>query len=346
MKDYICILGRDPKLSVLELASYCKRKNIAYHLKEHNSRLAVISLSSPLNIEELGGTVKIAEQTTMDHLIPDSSKINFAITTIDSKDILPALKGLWKSNKIKAMQRYTNVHDIPPSKSKNLDIEIIVYKNVIYKVISLSNPKKYKERDEARPSFDPKKVISIRLAKILINLSEAKTEVLDPFCGNGTILQEASLMGLQAIGIDISTRDAKKNLEWLGKKAKLTQGDAAKIIPTLNKIETIVTEPYLGPYFKKLPSEQQAQATIKELEVLYKSLFTVLSNKVTGKIVIIVPQIRTYKRTFSLNIAPMLEKAGFISYSSIKEIKTPIFYEKRKSKVERFIYILEQKRKP
>jgi len=345
MKDYICILGRDPKLSVLELVSYCKRKNIQHQLKEYNSRLAVLSLPSPLNIEELGGTVKIAEQTTTDHLIPDSNKINFALTTIDSKDILPALKDLWKSNKIKAMQRYTNVHDIPPSKSKNLDIEIIVYKNVIYRVVSLSNPKKYKERDETRPSFDPKKVISIRLAKILINLSEAKVEVLDPFCGTGTILQEASLMGLQAIGIDISTRDTKKNLEWLGKKAKLTQGNAINIIPTLSKIEAVVTEPYLGPYFRKLPSEQEAQAVIKELEELYKNLFIALSNKVTGKIVIIVPQIRTYKRTFSFNIAPIIEKAGFTSYSSIPSIKTPIFYEKRKSKVERFIYILEPKRK-
>ncbi len=347
MKDYICILGRNPKLSMLELVSYCKRKKITYELRSYNSRLASISASSPLNINELGGIVKIAEETTLDHLIPNKNKITFALTTVDSKDVLPTLKGMWKKEKIKAMQRFTSTYDIPPSKAKTLDLDIIVYRNKVYKVNAISSPKEYKHRDETRPSFDAKKVISIRLAKMLINLAQAEKEILDPFCGTGTILQEALLMGYDAVGIDISIRDAKKNVEWLGnqykRNAKLIQGDATNVISTLQSVEAVVTEPYLGPYFKKLPSEDEAKATVKVLEILYTKFLSALSEKIKGKVVIIFPRIRTYTKTFSPNIQRILEQTGFSIYTPFPAIPMPMEYEKRRSKVERDIYILERK---
>ena len=83
---------------------------------------------------------------------------------------------------------------------------------------SISNPKDYKNRDENRPKFDEKKVVSIRLAKILINLSQARYEVLDPFCGCGTILQEGLLKKLDVIGIDKDISDVRANLNWLREK--------------------------------------------------------------------------------------------------------------------------------
>ncbi len=349
MKDYLCILGRDPKLSLLELICYCRRKKITYTLHSSTSTVAHLSLDKQPNINELGGIVKIAEETTLNHLIPDSNKITFALTLIDSKDILPQLKEQWKQERIKAMQRYGSMRDIPPSKSKTLDVDLIIYKNVLYKITSLSNPQEYKKRDEQRPSFDPKKVISIRLAKILINLAEAQHEICDPFCGTGTILQEALLMGYRVIGMDVSINDAKKNIEWLGKtyrnRTRFFQGDATKIIPTLPAVEAIVTEPYLGPYVKKLPSEQEAAATIQELTLLYKSLFAALAPKVTGKVVIILPSIRTTKKLHTLPIDTILKETGFTLVSPLSQITLPLPYEKRRSKIERSIYILEHKRK-
>ena len=331
MKDYLCILGRDPKLSLLELIAYCRRKRLTHKLNSYSKTLAHLSLSQSPNINELGGTVKIAEPTTLDHLIPNSNRITYAVTHIDSKDILDQLKDFWKEQKVKAMQRYTNVRDIPPSKSKTLDLELIVYKNVLYKVTALSNPQEYRKRDEARPSFDPLKVISIRLAKILINLAEAQHEILDPFCGNGTILQEALLLGYNVKGIDLSAGEAKKNMEWLGsqykKKTHIMQGDAVKIIPTISSVETVVTEPYLGPFLKKLPSEQEAQKIIKELTILYTNFFTALSSKIKGKVVIILPSIRSFQKTHILDIPSILSKTGFVVVSPLPSVKLPLEYE-------------------
>jgi len=348
MKNYLCVLGRDPKLSLLEIISYCKRKNIQYTLHSATSLVAHFSFSYPPNIKDLGGTVRIAEETTMEQLIQDNNKINFALTTIDSKDILQKLRTQWKEQGIKAMQKYASMRDIPPSKAKNLDFDLIVYRNVLYKVISISNPKEYKERDETRPAFDAKRVISIRLAKILLNLAQAKNEIMDPFCGTGTILQEALLMGYNVKGIDLSTREAQQNLKWLGQhqhKIKLYQGDVQEVLQRLSSIETVVTEPYLGPFLKKLPSEGEANRIVRELEPLYKNVLTLIASRVKGKIVIIVPQFRTRTKTFSLNIAPMLEKAGLLPYSPLPNIKIPYKYEKLGAHLDRLIYILEPKRK-
>src|SRR3989338_7924655 len=97
--------------------------------------------------------------------------------------------------------------------------EVILYKDVIAEVIAVFNPKDYDLRDK-RPYLEKEKLTSIRLAKILINLSQAKEDgkLLDPFCGSGTVLQEALLMGIDAIGMDsdsITIHHARKNLTWL-----------------------------------------------------------------------------------------------------------------------------------
>ncbi len=338
MKSYLCVLGRDPKLSLLEIVSYCKRKNIEYALHSATSAVANFSFSKMPNINDLGGTVKIAEETTIDNLNPDNNKVTFALTLIDSKDILQKLRDHWKQQGIKAMQKYATMHDIPPSKAKNLDLDLIVYRNVLYKVLALSNPKEYKERDEQRPAFDAKKVISIRLAKILINLAQSQQEILDPFCGTGTILQEALLMGYSVKGIDLSTREAQKNLKWLGSpyqhKIKLYQGDVRKILPTLTSIEAVVTEPYLGPYLTKRPPEQEAQKIINELQQLYEPFLNLLGQRLKGKAVIILPQFRTKTKKLSVNMTQLLEN-----------VKIPFLYKKQGAHLDRLIYILEPKRK-
>lgn len=345
MKEYLCILGRHPKLSLLELVSYCKRKHINCQLKHSTATFAHVALASPLNIHELGGIQKIAEPTTLDALVPNRNKITFAITSVDSKNILPQIKARWKEERVKAMQKYASMRTIPPSKSRLLDLDIIVYRNIPYKVTAVSDPRAYRKRDETRPSFDALKVTSIRLAKMLVNLAQAEKSILDPFCGNGTILQEALLMGYEVVGIDLSIASAKKNISWLGeryrKRAHLLQGDAPATIASLPSVEAVATEPYMGPYVKKLPTEEQAQRIVSGLIPLYERLFSALA-KVQGKVVIVLPRIRTFKKTFSLPVHHLLKKTGFTISSIHPSIHLPIVYEKRRSKVERLIYVVEK----
>lgn len=80
-------------------------------------------------------------------------------------------------------------------------------------------------RPRSRAFFHPSAIFP-KLSRALVNLSGAQPgEVfLDPYCGTGSLLIEASLLGVEAIGIDVArkmVRGAQRNSEkygqrWLG----------------------------------------------------------------------------------------------------------------------------------
>lgn len=83
----------------------------------------------------------------------------------------------------------------------------------------------YAARDQGRPKRDAKVgMLPPKLAQTIVNLAAATTEpstekvILDPFCGTGVILQEATLMGFGVYGSDVDERMVQytdKNLMWL-----------------------------------------------------------------------------------------------------------------------------------
>lgn len=92
--------------------------------------------------------------------------------------------------------------------------------------------------------------------------SEAAT-VLDPFCGTGVILQEASLLGYDVYGSDLSEKMVDYsivNLKWLQDNHRLTnnvrieQGDATTHQWTASVISAVACETYLGQPFSAPPS--------------------------------------------------------------------------------------------
>ncbi len=353
MEDYLFVLGRDKELSLLELICYFKRKNINFHIKDKWVDFALISLSqNNFNIEELGGTIKIAkvvfENKDKKEIINfldkfdmlNKDKIYFSVNDDLIKEVLTKK---FKEYNIKSYYR-SSVKN--PRSALKLDLELIQFKDCLAKVIQVSNPRIYKKRDEIRPRFDEKKVTSIRLAKILINLSQAKKEIFDPFCGAGTILQEALLMNLDSYGLDINVNEAKENLSWLIKNFniksnyKLYEGDSRKLSKFVNNVESVVTEPYLGPYLKNYLKHKEASSIILELEELYKKVFNEL-NKITKRIVILFPIIPTKDRKkIKINIKKILFGTEFrvCNYG----IKLPIFYKHKGSILEREIWIFEK----
>ena len=89
----------------------------------------------------------------------------------------------------------------------------------------------YARRDQARPKRDARVgMLPPKLAQIIVNLATADADpkhggvILDPFCGTGVILQEASLMGFDLYGSDLDPRMVdytKQNLQWLQKNFQL-----------------------------------------------------------------------------------------------------------------------------
>jgi tRNA (guanine10-N2)-dimethyltransferase len=104
-------------------------------------------------------------------------------------------------------------------------------------------------RPRKRPAFHPS-TMTPKLARSMVNLSGAieGTVFLDPFCGVGGILLEASLLGCHVVGTDAlrrMVRGSRRNLKHFGMNSLgLIRGDARKI-PVRN-VEAIATDPPYG----------------------------------------------------------------------------------------------------
>jgi tRNA G10 N-methylase Trm11 len=187
--------------------------------------------------------------------------------------------------------------------------------------IGIHNPFEFQKRDIGKPMQRKIFAMPPRLAKILLNLSHCTPGkiFLDPFCGVGTILQEALLTQATVIGIDTNSWCI---VEWLIKEYTLKNpkfilqiGDARKIENMLNSpVDCIATEPDLGPALRQVPTVSYATKIIDELHPLYfefiRSAYATLNRG--GRLVLVTPLIRTRTgQLIHLNIRQAAESAGF-----------------------------------
>lgn len=90
-----------------------------------------------------------------------------------------------------------------------------------------------------------------KFARALTNLAmvPVKGRLLDPFCGTGAILTEASMTGLRAIGSDFSEKmidGCRKNIVHLGQEAELHLCDVGAISREVGEVDGIATDPPYG----------------------------------------------------------------------------------------------------
>ena len=111
-------------------------------------------------------------------------------------------------------------------------------------------PKPFVERRPRKKPFFHPSAMNSKLARCMVNLAHAQTGeiVLDPFCGTGTTIIEAKLIGCQTIGIDVqkhAAKGTKQNLAHFGLTAEaVIVADARK--PPLTRVDCIVTDPPYG----------------------------------------------------------------------------------------------------
>jgi tRNA G10 N-methylase Trm11 len=351
---YIFILGRDPELSVLEIESYLESRG--YHhkiLTDDGVRLVadIKGFKPQKAIKELGGTQKIAEiiDSIENIYTGKSNKIRYAVsnyTDEEDQELLQDLKYYFKSIKVKAGLKKSSLSPyLSPSEAQNV-LEIILYQNIMAKTVAVFDPKEHKFRDTKRPEQRPLHTISIRLAKILINLAKAKPgeTLLDPFCGIGTMLQEAILQDINAIGVEKDpkvTKQAKINLKWVEKHYKTSAKyevyalDSRNLSRKVKTCDIVASEPFMGPFLHKLPTESEARKTIRQLRPLYEKVLQELKKVTKKRIVIIAPRFKTRNRKqIHLNLENTLSKLDL-------KAQKPIPYTASKSKMIRDIWIID-----
>lgn len=348
-------LGRDHALSVAEIFAVLARKGVPAKTLFYDKDILVLEIKAAKNdvisIDELGGTIKIFEILGGYTEISDIKAKLIEITPFETaKRINFGLSGYGKlSKKVILNLGYKIKEQIVDSgysarfvTGKNLDLSsVIVHENkliergfeaILYfdgkkytlgRTLAVQDYKAYSKRDFGRPKRDDRNgMLPPKLAQIMINLAEAPMEsvIYDPFCGSGTILQEAILLGYSNVyGSDIEPKnveDTRENLQWLSRitnyQLPITNVFVSDILSPENEIsaDVIVGEGFLGDPVRR--NKDQAKKDAEELTTFYVQALTNLAKQLKngGRIVLAIPFFIVGSEYFYLPILDKLDETG------------------------------------
>jgi tRNA G10 N-methylase Trm11 len=244
--------------------------------------------------------------------------------------------------------------------------EFIIQKNGLFfslaKTEAVQPFEEFSSRDFGRPGRDDLSgMLPPKLAMMMINLSQAPTTttLLDPFCGSGTILSEALLLGYtNLIGTDISekaTSDTRENMAWIADQFGISDNnvnlkiqtesvDNINAIVSSNSINTIVTEPYMGRPLKGNEKKEDLIKQAGELKNLYLQAFSKFSKilKPKGRVVFLIPRFKYQNDWIQIDCQKEIQQLGF-NLLNFFEDRPSLLYARPNQRVAREIWGFEKK---
>ncbi|OGY36314.1 MAG: hypothetical protein A3E36_00160 [Candidatus Andersenbacteria bacterium RIFCSPHIGHO2_12_FULL_45_11b] len=332
--NYTFFLGTNPMLSASEIAAYLASHNAAYAISRiTNAYIRIEADALPEHIgDHLGGTIRITTDAATWNHAPTAEDIIAALSPLPAKWVMglsilsgsASVKKLAISIKKAARAHNSKVSFIEPKGSSlnaaqvlfnrlthepNMDLSIIRIGEtyILIKTIHMQNIADYELRDTSRPARDARVgLLPPKLAQIMINLSQPSTGTIiyDPFCGMGTILQEAWLMGFSAIGSDASERmvtASEKNLDYLAQQFPVAKASRPEVLlhdvkeafpeNLAEKNISIVTEPFLGTPLTHPLSSPEIEIFHNNIIELYRFFFQNIRRvlKPGAKLLILLP---------------------------------------------------------
>lgn len=306
MYTYAFVLGHEPDLSYIEIASVAKHffGYTELDLTQHK-QIAILKTETELEadkwMQRLGGTQKILKTIATTHDIspliaitkhlqtvqPDG-KLVFSLSGDDAasraKEIKKRLKDIGRS------VRYVEPKNAATVEHNNLvkkQGDITISHGCVWVTVALQPFEAFADRDYGRPMADSKRgMLPPKLARMMTNIAGVPLDatIYDPFCGLATVLAEAYSLGYSSlIGSDIDSTaitQAKENMDWLIKKEerivtpKLFSHDAT-LNTTLNSqsVDAIVTEPFLGKPIRGNEDIVSIKLSARGLQALYTKSF-------------------------------------------------------------------------
>ncbi len=255
-------------------------------------------------------------------------------------------------------------------------IELHLFKSAekwyLTRSLAIQDFEAYSTRDMNRPARDSRNgMFPPKLAQILINLAIGSTPpsreltVFDPFCGSGTVLQEALLMGLSTFASDLDPDQSeswKKNADWLlqeylagwcydtgrplpdpkeiGQMSILVQ-DATTLSEGMPEQPfVIVTESSLGPVLRGEAYPEEIAANQEMLEDLYERFFANLKQRIhtPTTMVFTAPYYRVGKHQHLLPHLPEILARYATVLPLSPEARPSILYERKDQWVGREIW--------
>ncbi len=341
METYLFELGSHPLISEAEIRAalpLLRNTTIRGHF-------LLGALPEEVDCQELmgrlGGTVRIAQKlllsptpselsSHLDSLVPEG-KIVFSISGDNAKRFGLETKKFLKAAGRSA--RYVEANNTATILHNNLietKTDIIIVDKTIFFSTAIQPIAALSKRDFERPGRDAKSgMLPPKLAQMLITLTGVaptpETTLLDPYCGSGTILMEAMLMGYgTVIGADISKRavkDSQENIDWLCAQEEYTsdvqifEEDIEKLAKRLDEasVDAVAFEPYMGvPLFGNEPIEL-IMGQGKKLATLYVAAFKQLHviMKKNAVCVAIIPQFMHEEEWVTVDCIPQILEIGF-----------------------------------
>ncbi len=364
LKRWWFIAGRTPLVSFAEIKTLFKNGSHEITGPLIRTTWSEIPGATPAEaIKRLGGTVKLGEELTLNVLENDlqaamltelerlEGKIEFGISLYTGVDTvrlgtLEQLERWGKALKQKLKKTGISVRYVesrePVLSSVSVEkngltkrgLEFLVYEESdgsfsLAKTLAVQPFEALGARDFGRPGRDDTSgMLPPKLALMLLNLTGAEKDqtVLDPFCGSGTIVTEAMLVGFKKIiGADLSDKaveDTKKNVAWQqtqnfsSSEVKIFQSDAAELDGKLpsESIDAIATEPYLGKPLRGGETKAMLDTQVKDLKQIYLAAFKAFSKilKPGAAVVFIIPCFKYQNTWLRIDCAKEIKKYGFI----------------------------------
>ena len=228
-------------------------------------------------------------------------------------------------------------------------------KTMIGQTETVQDFRAWSDRDYGRPKRDKRSgMLPPKLARMMINLSGLEPDghnILDAFCGSGTVLMEAALMGFDPlIGSDIAEKaikDTKKNLGWLTREFDLPELNLTLFeIPAENlsehftdPVDLIVSEVFLGDPRHTPADAHQLKLIEKKLLPQYEKIFAGFKSVFNDKTIAVIafPAMKTKTGDWHrLPIQDLLERLGY-------KIESEHMYSRSNQLIARNIYVLTLK---
>mgnify|MGYP000551248952 CR=1 FL=1 len=283
LEKYLVRLSLDhPEISIEELKSLVKTYGWKEPIVESLSKLYLVTTNCPpdrmVEIADRSASIKylakvliikkIARKISFERDFRDF--VNSMLKNIDIVDnvkdkklrVINLLRGRDKERSEKLINIYLANRENTLSINKEAKLILVIHDKYLILASIIAGPYRRKfidRKPSKRPFFSPSS-LDPKLALIMINLSGIKRGevLLDPFCGVGGILVEASRLEIENIGIDIKWKwinGAKGNVMWINRMetTHLILGDGCN--PPIRNVDCIVTDPPYGRISSTLGKE-------------------------------------------------------------------------------------------
>lgn len=363
MIETLFILGREPSLSVAELVASFEGQGEVLWCSTEAALVETKEAVPASKLKALGGSLKQVEViervsgSSANQLLWLTTGLIHKVLGAEGRDVGASIYGVSASVRAKFQRALLGVKKQSNADGRSIRIvtsrdpqlsavtvqkegllrkgaEIVVVVSgdswLIGKTVAVQDYQAYGLRDFGRPAADAKSgMLPPKLAQVMLNLAKVQSQdiVLDPFCGSGTVLQEAILLGVRrVIGSDTSqqaVRDSQQNIRWLLKEypdlhadIEITLSDARHVTshPTV-----IVTEPYLGKPLHGNETTKTLEQRIEELRKLYLSALQYWYKILPagGRVVMVWPQMKA--GAVQIRLGHETELIGFRSVSLLPE---------------------------